>query len=112
MITTDEMTKYILTCPHCRKRLNSWYKGNFRGTYFSEILKSMRPRTFCTEECYNEYIQSFVVEIFNDKPIYCIEVDGEKRYMPYFEASYYFTNIDDCKKRMKSKVAYLPPLMM
>ena len=49
------------------------------------------------------YKKDFIVEIYNDKPIYCVKIDGEKRYIPYFEANYYFTNIDDCKKRMDTK---------
>ncbi len=111
-ITNDYRAKYeyIKVCPYCGKELNSWCRGNFRGVYFNPKLKSMRTRYFCTEGCYKEYIKPFIVEVYNDKPIYCVEVDGEKRYMPYFEAPYYFTNIDVCRKRMESRVAYLPSI--
>lgn len=96
---------YVFTCPHCGKRLNSWLIGNPKGRYLYLNAKrnKFRPHSFCTEECYEDYKKDFVVEIYNNKPIYCVEVDGEKRYMPYFEANYYFTNIDDCKKRMGMK---------
>ena len=96
----ERMREYILTCPHCKGKLNDWFNGNFRGRFFNKKLNIFGARYFCTEECYKDYAKSFVVEVYNDKPIYCVEVDGKKRYMPYFEASYYFINIDDCKKRM------------
>lgn len=108
----EKMEKYIFTCPHCKGELNSWFRGNFRGSFFNKKLNTFRVMYFCTEECYKDYAQSFVVEVYNDKPIYCVEVDGEKRYMPYFEASYYFTNIDDCKKRMDMKGAAVVNLSM
>lgn len=41
---------------------------------------------FCTKECYEDYKKDFVVEIYNDTPIYCIEINGKKRYMPLLEA--------------------------
>ena len=101
----DEATRRLMfekmrVCPHCNGEMNDWFRGNYRGVYFYAKLGDLKSRYFCTKECYEDYKQSFVVEIYNDQPIYCIEIDGEKRYMPYFEAHYYFTNIDDCKKRM------------
>ena len=99
----EKIREYIHTCPHCKGKLNDWFRGNFKGRYLNKKLNTFRSRYFCTEECYEDYKKDFVVEIYNDKPIYCVEIDGEKRYMPYFEASYYFTNIDDCKKRMDMK---------
>ena len=63
-------------------------------------LNVFRQRYFCSKECYEDYKKDFVVEVYNEQPVYCVEIDGEKRYMPYFEANYYFTTIDDCKKRM------------
>lgn len=95
---------YVHTCPHCKERkLNSYFRGNHKGAYYNPKLKMMRDRYFCTKECYEDYSNQFIVEVYNGKPIYCIEVDGEKRYMPYFEAFYYFTDIEDCKKRMATK---------
>jgi hypothetical protein len=77
--------------------------GAFRGRYLNKKLNTFRSKKFCTKECYEDYKKDFVVEVYNEQPIYCVEIDGEKRYMPYFEADYYFTNIDDCKKRMDMK---------
>ena len=92
--------EYVHTCPHCKGKLNDWFKGNFKGRYLNRKLNTFRSRHFCTEECYEDYKKDFVVERYSDRPIYCVEIDGEQRCMPYFEATYYFTNIDDCKKRM------------
>ena len=95
--------KYVHTCPHCGGKLNDWFKGNIKGVYFNNKLNKLSRRCFCTEECYNDYTKNFIVEVHNNKPIYCVEIGGEKRYMPYFEAYYYFTNINDCKKRMDAQ---------
>ena len=96
----EKLREYTQICPHCQKALNDWFRGNFYGRYLNTKLNTFRPKYFCTEEGYKDYKKDFIVEIYNDQPIYCVEIDGEKRYMPYFEANYYYTNIDDCKKRM------------
>ena len=106
------MRDYVITCPHCQGELNSWMRGNFRGRYLNTKLNTFHSKYFCTEECYKDYTANFVAEIYNDYPIYCVEIDGEKRYMPYFEANYYFTNIDDCKKRMDMKGVAVVDLSM
>ena len=104
---TDEekkiLNEWAFTCPHCKGRMPDWLKGASCGRYLNKKSNTFRLKYFCTEECYEDYKKDFVVEVYNDKPIYCVEIDGEKRYMPYFEANYYFTNIDDCKKRMDMK---------
>ena len=91
------------TCPHCKGKLNDWFRGNFKGIYLNNNLNTFRSRYFCTKECYENYKKDFVVEVYNEQPIYRVEINGEKRYMPYFEANYYYTNIDDCRKRMDMK---------
>ena len=96
----EKLRKYTHTCPHCQTELNDWFRGNFCGRYLNTKLNTFRSKCFCTEECYKDYTRNFIADVHNDKPIYCVEIDGEKRYMPYFEAHYYYTNIDDCKKRM------------
>ena len=103
------MQNYIPTCPHCHGRLNNWLVDNFLcGRYLNKKLHTFRSRPFCTKDCYENYKSQFAVEIYNNQIIYCVEIDGAKRYMPYFEAYYYFTNIDDCKKRMDmTRVAVL-----
>jgi hypothetical protein len=100
---STSMRDYVKTCPHCKGKLNDWFRGNFKGRYLNNKFNTFKPRYFCTEECYKDYTTNFIVETYNNEPIYCVEIDGVKRYMPYFEANYYFTNIDDCKKRMDMK---------
>ena len=90
-------------CPHCGEQMQPFFMGAFKGGYLNKKLNIFRQRYFCSRECYEDYKKDFVVEIYDDQPIYCVEMDGEKRYMPYFEASYYFTTINDCKKRMDMK---------
>lgn len=112
MIREKEMNidfEKLRSCPHCQAKLNDWFRGNFQGKYFNKKLDTLRRRYFCTKECYEDYKNQYIVEIYNDQPIYCIEIGGEKRYMPYFEAHYYFTNIDDCKRRMDAKNIAIRP---
>lgn len=108
----ERMNEYIHACPHCKNKLNDWFKGNFRGRFLNKKLNTFRSRYFCTKECYEDYKKDFVVEVYNEQPIYRVETDGEKRYMPYFEANYYFTNIDDCKRRMDLKHVAVVDLRM
>ena len=99
------LDEYVFTCPHCGKRLNDFMRGNPKGKclYPNAKQNKFRYHRFCTQECYEDYKKDFIVEIYNDQPVYCIEIDGEKRYMSYFEANYYYTNIDECKQRMDMK---------
>lgn len=90
-------------CPHCKGQMPDWMKGAVCGGYLNKRLNIFKPKWFCSKECYEDYKKDFIVEVYNDQPIYCVKIGREKRYMPYFEASYYFTNIDDCKKRMDMK---------
>ena len=97
----------IIKCPHCTGQMPEWMKGAVRGGFLNERRGIFHQRWFCSKECYDDYKKNFVVEIYNDKPIYCVTIDGEKRYMPYFEASYYFTDIEGCRRRMDMKVAVI-----
>lgn len=99
-LINEKIREYLHTCPHCKGKMNDFFCGNFRGRYLNKRMNTFKPRYFCTEECYEDYKKDFVIEIYNENPIYCVEINGEKRYIPYFESDYYFTNIDDCKKRM------------
>lgn len=103
----DEIKKKAMEeackCPHCKGQMPPYFRGTFKGKYLNKKLNTFRRRSFCTKECYEDYKKDFVVDVYNNNPIYCVEIDGEKRYIPYFESEYYFTNIDDCKKRMDMK---------
>lgn len=107
------LSERAFTCPHCKGKLPDWMRGAFRGRYLNKKLNTFKGKCFCSRECYEDYKKDFVVEFYNDKPMYCVEIDGEKRYMPYFEANYYFTNIDDCRMRMGMRgVAVVDPRML
>lgn len=89
----------IITCNYCNKELGNANFATFASYYRGQDERGKR-KLFCNEECYNEYIKQFRVEEYNGKPIYKVDVDGECRYMPYWFSSYYFTTIEDCRKRM------------
>ena len=109
----DKLKEYVHICPHCKGQLNDWFRGNFKGRYLNRKLNTFKSRVFCSEECYEDYKKDFVVEMYGNRPIYCVKIDGEQRYMPYFEANYYFTNINDCKKRMDvSNVSIADPRLL
>lgn len=91
-------------CTNCNKKLGEFSIKTF-ATHFKGKDKNGKRRLFCDEECYNEYIKQFEVEVYNDRPIYAVEYNGEMRYMPYWFSNYYFTDINNCKKRMDLKVA-------
>ena len=105
------LNERVFTCPHCKGKLNAYFVGNHRGKYLDKEANTFKARQFCTQECYEDYKKDFFVETYNNNSIYCIEIEGEKRYMPYFEAHYYFTNIDDCRKRMNMKGVAIPPII-
>lgn len=99
------------TCPICKKRLmsNELAFGAIQGRLFDKKRGRFKCRYFCTNKCKEDYEKDFIVEIYNGKPIYCVEVATEKRYMPYLEAAYYFTDTNDCKKRMDAKnISFFP----
>lgn len=91
-----------LICKHCGKELGD---ANF-VTYtkaFRTVIWNGERKLFCDEECYEKYKKQYEVDIYNGEPIYMVHVDEKNVYLPYFESSYYFTNIEDCKKRMDMK---------
>lgn len=88
-------------CEYCHKELGEPTFKTFSLAY--KEFNSQRKRSlFCNEGCFKEHIKQFQVEEYNGKPIYMVEVDGQKRYMPYWSSPYYFTTVEDCKKRMGS----------
>ena len=89
------------TCPYCGNKLPLLSRTNYNGLCY--FKNTMARRAFCSKECFDKYMEQFVVEIYNGLKIYCVEFDGEKRYMPYWECGYYFTGIEDCKMIMDLK---------
>lgn len=96
------MDNILIYCTHCKKELGV---ANFK--IFTEKLKgydaNYKIRLFCDENCYSSYKKQYEVETYNGNPIYAIECGGELRYMPYWMSHYYFTSIEDCKRRMDAK---------
>ena len=104
--------KYIVKCKYCNKEIGETdfktFSINFKG-----YDNNGKRKLFCNEECYNKYIKQFEVEVHNDNPIYAVEYDGEIRYMPYWFSNYYFTNIEDCKRRIDLKnIAIVPNALL
>lgn len=99
--------KYIVKCKYCNKEIGETDFKTF-STTFKGYAQNGKRKLFCNEECYSEYIKKFEVEIYNGYPIYAVKRDGEIRYMPYWFSNYYFTDIEECKKRMNLKVSILP----
>ena len=36
----EKMREYIYTCPHCKEKMNDFFRGNFKGVYW--IIKNTR----------------------------------------------------------------------
>lgn len=85
------------TCEYCHKELGEFTIRTFAFAY-KQLNVNRKRSLFCNEECFKEYIKPFQVEENKGNPIYMVEVDGQKRYMPYWDSPYYFISIEDCKK--------------
>lgn len=98
-------------CTYCNKEIGEFTLETF-VKYFKGEDKNGKRKLFCDKNCYNKYIKQFEVEVYNNYPIYAVEVDGEIRYIPYWFSNYYFKNIKDCKKRMDMKNTAVTPNML
>lgn len=100
----------IVQCQNCKSSL-----GNFSLKTFASYFKGYDERgkriLFCSEDCYEQYKKQFEVELYKTTPIYSVICDGEARYMPYWFSSYFFMNIDDCRKRIDSKNIGIYPVL-
>lgn len=97
-------TPSLCFCTYCNKSIGNFTIGTFVDRY-KGYDNNGKKRLFCNKACYNKYIQQFEVEIYNGKPIYAIKNNDEIKYMPYWFSGYYFTNIEDCKRRMDEKIS-------
>lgn len=98
----------ICRCYHCRKELGELSFQLFRNIFMG-YDNIGRRKPFCSEQCYNEYIQQYQVAEYKGRPIYKVEKDGVIGYMPWWFSPYYFTDIDSCKKRMDmTNIAIFP----
>lgn len=87
----DFLIKKANTCECCGKE--------DLGILEKKYLRGLKRASAC-KECADSYFTSvkkqFEVEIYKGKPIY--SKDGN--FYPYWEAMYYYGNIDDCKARL------------
>ena len=89
-------------CVNCSKEIGEYDFRTF-ATNLKGYDKNGKRKLFCSQECYEQYKKQFEVEVYNGYPIYAVEYFGEVRYMPYWFSNYYFTNIEDCRKRIDMK---------
>lgn len=88
-------------CPYCGKE-NEISFLNYKN-YFT--VRNGKKKLFCNENCYEKYKEQFFVKEYHRNKIYKFILDGKPFYVPYFEAAYGFTSLEDCKKRIDSKCA-------
>lgn len=88
-----------IICEHCKKELGELSFITFQSAYRNYNCRGRR-KPFCDENCFKDYIEQYLVEEYNGRYIYKVDVNGESRYIPYWFSSYYFTTIEDCRNRM------------
>ena len=106
----ENKRKYNPCCKECQKPFDF---SSF-VTKEARVLKDLDHSSkgaYCSN-CFNEAFvslkESRFVEKYNGKNIY--QKDG--LYAPYWESSYAFDNIEDCKKRMDMKGVAVTPFGM
>lgn len=93
------MNNKVCTCKCCNKILGDFSIKTFCDS-FKQVDKNGKKSLFCDFNCFKHYTTQFIVEMYNGRPIYGIEQNGEMRYFPYWLSNYYFTNIQSCRERM------------
>jgi len=94
--------EYVIYCKHCGKELGKACFDIYRNVY-KGFTADNKTGLFCNEDCYNAYCDKFLIEEYNGVKIYGIKINGQMRYIPYMGCAYYFTTLDDCKKRIDNK---------
>ena len=85
-------------CPYCCKENMLGFRNHFP-------VMGRRRKIFCNEKCYEKYKEQFFVEKYNGNKIYKFILNDKPFYVPYFDATYGFNSLEDCKKRINSKCA-------
>lgn len=88
-----------ISCFSCKKDLCEFSFENFAKSYKGYLITGRR-KPFCNEQCYQEYCKQFYVETYNGSNIYMTSINGQERYIPYMGCPYYFTTLEDCRKRL------------
>lgn len=90
----------IQTCEVCLKKMPMFFIGCSK-TYNPKYKRTMYV---CSNKCKKEWEAQYFVEEYKGNKIYCI--DG--KYVPYLSCAYYFTTLEDCKKRIdKPHISYI-----
>lgn len=97
-----------IKCLNCDKEIGECNSKTFIVN-LKGYDKNGKRKLFCNQECYDQYKKQFEVEVYKGCSIYAVEYFGEKRYMPWWFSNYYFTNIEDCRKRIDRKEVGIYP---
>ena len=100
-----------LMCYRCKKEISKEFNVKIYAKHMRPTIGgSKHKKAFCSEGCYQDYLNEDVVEIYNGKPIFLVESEQFGcLYLPYKEAVYGFKTIKECKERMDNKyLAYIP----
>ena len=91
---------FIVRCAVCGEEFNAFQKA-----YHKSYDPRHHRRVFiCSDECKEKWEDQFFVEEYKGNKIYCIN----GKYVPYLNCAYYFTTLEDCKKRIdQPHVAYV-----
>lgn len=103
------MHDLIYTCKVCGKLMPDWFQGCRKTTLYYENDKGFGMRTMyvCCDECKDKWEEKDFVEEYKGHKIYC--VNG--KYIPYYGCSYYFTTLEDCKKRIDTPNIAISPIL-
>lgn len=102
-VQKKEMMKSVMQCKVCGKQMTSFYRGCVKTTHYHP--SKTRSMYVCNEECKDKWESQYFVEEYKGNKIYCIE----DKYIPYFGATYYFSSLEDCKKRIdQPNIAFAP----
>lgn len=87
-----------LICEYCHKELGEPNFTTWSHAY-KEFNVNRKRSVFCNEDCFKKYIKQYQVEEWNGRPIYMVEVNGQKKFLPGWSSLCYFNTIEECKKR-------------
>ena len=93
----------FMICKFCKKEIVN-VKGVI-GYYLhsKQLVDSCKKVPFCSDECYQNYLNEYFVEEYKGSKIYKINKLGVKFYIPYAGANYGFKTLEACKNRIDSK---------
>lgn len=96
------VSKIKVNCRNCDKFLG---ENSFalHAKYFKGADEEGKRKLFCSEKCFEEYKNTFYVEIYNKNTIYKITNEKGIWFIPYWDCRYAFKTLQDCKARIDQK---------